>query len=141
MNHRGLRKASNLIHRGSRKELAVEVGGHDDSSGSVWILGRDDIGKCLSSVWRVIFKLVFLDMPVQDTQRRDKVIPDKGIIVRVSWRRVQDELASEDATGGLTHELLGSESCKDASGGHGDRYASAGLVSSQGRQFPPPTTC
>jgi hypothetical protein len=91
MEHGGVSKGTNLVHRSRRKEFAVEMGGHDNSSGSVRILCRNHIGKCLSSIWRVIFKLVFLDMPVQVTQGCDKVIPDKRIIVRISWRRVEDE--------------------------------------------------
>jgi len=78
-------------------------------------------------------------MPVQVTERRDKVIPNKGIIVRVSWRRVEGQLVTEDSAEELTHELLGSESCKDATRGCRDRYASAGLASSQATECPHPS--
>ena len=74
---------ANLILWVSGKELAVEMGGENDSARSLRILSRDDIGELLLPVGCIVLEGIFFNVPIQVFQSLDKVLPHLGIIIRV----------------------------------------------------------
>jgi hypothetical protein len=57
--------------------------GQDNAPWCVWVLRRDDVGEVFGAKWCRVHECILFYVPIKLAQRRDEIIPDKGVVLGV----------------------------------------------------------